>query len=206
MVLNRYTVSQATLLFGAMALELWDWLSEPLAMDFANTTRRRGMIEHDYLRDAADLESWSEREVGRVPRVPARAAAGRMDEVRVVRDDVKAVLHATVDGTPLPAQPVSRLNARARALPIVPQLGRHPGELRTVPATRATALDELLARVAAATIELAGSGDPDAVHFCDAPSCGDFFAPDRPNQRWCDTSCGTRARVARHAAHGRDRA
>jgi len=184
-----------------MALELWDWLSEPLAMDFANTTRRRGMVEHDYLRDAADLESWSEREAGRVPRVAARAAVGRMDEVRAVRDDVKAVLRATVDRAPLPVQPVSRLNARARAVPMVPQLGRSPGELHTAPATRATALDELLARVAAATIELVGSGGPDAVHFCDAPSCGDFFAPDRPNQRWCDTSCGTRARVARHAAH-----
>jgi predicted RNA-binding Zn ribbon-like protein len=189
-----------------MALELWDWLSEPLAMDFANTIRRRGMVEHDYLRDAADLESWSEREAGRVPRVPARAAAGRMDEVRAGRDDLKAVLRATVERMPLPAQPVRRLNARARALPIVPQLGGHAGELRTAPAKRATALDELLARVAAAAIELVGSGGPDAVRFCDAPSCGDFFAPERPNQRWCDTSCGTRARVARHAAHVRNSA
>jgi predicted RNA-binding Zn ribbon-like protein len=57
--------------------------------------------------------------------------------------------------------------------------------------------------VAAATIELVGTGGSDAVRFCDAPSCGDFFAPDRPNQRWCDDSCGTRARVARHAAHAR---
>ena len=65
------------------------------------------------------------------------------------------------------------------------------------------AVDELLARVAAATIELVGSGGRDAVRFCDAPSCGDFFAPDRRDQRWCDDSCGTRARVARHAAHAR---
>jgi predicted RNA-binding Zn ribbon-like protein len=186
-----------------MALEPWDWLGEPLAIDFANTTRRRGMVDHDYLRDGTDLERWSECEAGRVPRVPARAAAARLDEVRSVRDDVKAVLRATVDGTPLPVQAVGRLNARARAVPIVPQLGRRPGELRRAPATRAGALGELLARVAAAAIELAGSGDRDAVHFCDAPSCGQFFEPDRPNQRWCGTSCGTRARVARHAAHVR---
>jgi predicted RNA-binding Zn ribbon-like protein len=186
---------------GPMAIGLWDWLGEPLAMDFANTTRRRGMVEHDYLRDGSDLESWSEREAGRVPRVTARAAAARFDEVLATRDDVKAVLRATVDGTPLPAAAVGRLNARVRALPIVPQLGPRPGELRTAPAARASALDELLARVAAHAIEIAGSGDPDAIHFCDPPSCGDFFAPDRPNQRWCDTSCGTRARVARHAAH-----
>jgi predicted RNA-binding Zn ribbon-like protein len=186
-----------------MALQLWDWLSEPLAMDFANTTRRRGMVEHDYLRDAADLESWSEREAERVPRVPARAAAGRMDEVRAVRDDVKAVLRATVDKTPLPPQAVARLNSRARAVPIVRQLGRRPGEVSAAPATRTTPLDELLARVAAHAIELAGSDEPDAMRFCDAPGCGQFFEPDRANQRWCDTSCGTRARVARHAAHAR---
>src|SRR5829696_7555501 len=109
-----------------MALELWDWLSEPLAMDFANTTRRRGMVEHDYLRDAADLESWSEREAGRVPRVPARAAAGRMDEVRAGRDEVRAARRAAGDGAPLPGPAVGRLTARARALPIAPQLGRRP--------------------------------------------------------------------------------
>jgi predicted RNA-binding Zn ribbon-like protein len=186
-----------------MELPLWSWLSEPLPMDFANTTRRRGMVDHDYLRTGADLASWSEREAGRVPRVSARAAAARLDEVRAVRDDVKAVLRATVDGEPLPPRPTARLNARARARPIVAQLGREPGALRHGLATRAGPVDELLARVAAATIELVGSGGRDAVRFCDAPSCGDFFAPDRRDQRWCDDSCGTRARVARHAAHAR---
>jgi predicted RNA-binding Zn ribbon-like protein len=187
-----------------MELPLWSWsLNEPLPIDFANTTRRRGMVDHDYLRTGADLESWSEREAGRVPRVNARAAAARLDEVRAVRDDVKAVLRAAVDDVPLPARATARLNARARALPVVGQLGRRAGELRTAPAERASAIDELLARVAAETIALVGSGGSDTIRFCDAPSCGDFFAPDRPNQRWCDDSCGTRARVARHAAHAR---
>ena len=186
-----------------MELPLWSWLSEPLPMDFANTTRRRGMVDHDYLRTGADLASWSEREAGRVPRVGARAAGARLDEVRAMRDDVKALLRAAADDAPLPPRATARLNARARALPLVGQLGRRPGELHTAPATRASALDELLARVAAETIDLVGSGGSDAVRFCDAPSCGDFFAPDRPNQRWCDDSCGTRARVARHAAHTR---
>src|SRR3954471_14373847 len=186
-----------------MELPLWSWLSEPLPMDFANTIRRRGMADHDFLRTGADLASWAEHEFPRAPRVGARAAQARLEEIRGVRDDVKAVLRATVGGAPLPARPTTRLNARARALPVVAQLGRRAGELRTTPATRAGAVDELLARVAAATIELVGSGGRDAVRFCDAPSCGDFFAPERRDQRWCDDSCGTRARVARHAAHAR---
>jgi len=181
-----------------MELPLWAWLSEPLAMDFANTIRRRGMVDHDYLRTGADLASWAEVEAPQVPRVGARAAQARLEEVRGVRDDVRAILRATVDGAPLPARATARLNARVRAAPLVGQLGGRAGEVRTVPAARAYAVDELLARVAAATIELVGSGAP--VQFCDAPSCGQFYAPDRPNQVWCDPSCGTRARVARHAA------
>src|ERR687886_121592 len=107
------------------AMERWFWLTEPLAMDFANTIRRRGMADHDYLRTGADVASWAAAEAPRVPRVSARAAG--------------------------------RLNARARAVPLVGQLGGRAGELRTVPATRASPVDQLLARVAAAAIELVGA-------------------------------------------------
>jgi predicted RNA-binding Zn ribbon-like protein len=181
-----------------MELPLWSWLIEPLAIDFANSTRRRGMVDQEYFRTGADVASWCEHEGDAVPSVSAASAAPRLAEIRAVRDDVKAVLRATVDGVPLPARATARLNARARELPVVGQLGGRAGELRTVPARRAGAVDELLARVAAATIELVGSCAP--VQFCDAPSCGQFYVPDRPNQVWCDPSCGTRARVARHAA------
>src|SRR5215210_1120316 len=108
----------------------WDWLGEPLAIDFANTTRRRGSVEHDLLQDGADVAGWARLERGGVPAVPATVAAARLDEIRAVRDDVQAVLHATADGATLPARPVGRLNARARAVPVVGQLGRRPGELR----------------------------------------------------------------------------
>src|SRR3954451_1782433 len=131
----------------------WFWLTEPLAMDFANTIRRRGMVDHDYLRTGADLASWSVAEAPHVPRVSARAAQARIEEIRAFRDDVRAILQATVDGAPLPARATGRVNARARGVPVVGQLGRRAGEARTVPATRANAVDELLARVAAATIE-----------------------------------------------------
>jgi predicted RNA-binding Zn ribbon-like protein len=189
-----------------MAQPPWYWLSEPLAMDFANTIHRRGMVDEDHLRSGADVASWCAHEpAGRVPRVTARAAARRLDEIRALRDDVHAVLRATVDGAPLPGAAVARINAQARALPIVAQIGDRPGDRRAQPAARTNAVDELLARVAADAIETVGSGGSDAVRFCDAPSCGGFFAPERANQRWCDESCGTRARVARHAAAHRGR-
>jgi len=189
-----------------MAQPPWYWLSEPLAMDFANTIHRRGMVDMDHLMTGRDVASWCAHEPpGRVPRVSARAAAPRMEDIRELRDDVHAVLRATVDGTALPGAAVARINARARALPIVAQIGDRPGNRREAPSTRSGAVDELLARVSADAIEIVATGGPDAVRFCDAPSCGGFFAPERANQRWCDDSCGTRARVARHAAAHRGR-
>ncbi len=70
------------------------------------------------------------------------------------------------------------------------------------PVADADPLDVLLARVAASAIEIA-AGEGPAMAFCDAPSCGTFFVPNRANQQWCGEPCGTRARVARHAARHR---
>src|SRR3954469_5436512 len=106
----------------------WFWLTEPLAMDFANTIRRRGMVDHDYLRTGADLASWSVAEAPQVPRVNARAAQARLAEVRAVRGDLRAILQATVAGAPLPSRAVARVNARWRGVPVVGQLGRRAGE------------------------------------------------------------------------------
>jgi predicted RNA-binding Zn ribbon-like protein len=36
------------------------------------------------------------------------------------------------------------------------------------------------------------------VHACDAPACIMYFTPTTERRRWCSTTCGNRARVARH--------
>src|SRR3954464_5797358 len=126
-----------------MELPLWFWLTEPLAMDFANTIRRRGMVDHDYLRTGADLASWSAVEAPQVPRVGARAAQTRFEERPAVRDDVRAILQATVDGVALPARATARVNARARGLPVVGQLGRRAGAPPRVAATPGGAVAHL---------------------------------------------------------------
>jgi predicted RNA-binding Zn ribbon-like protein len=181
----------------------WDWLGEPLAIDFANTVRRRGADYEELLRDPADLVDWARRERDRVP-VPARAdAARRLDEVRACRDDVCAVLRAAAADRPLPADPARRVDARARELPIVAQLAGRPGRRRLVAARPAGAVEELLARACVSTIDLAGGDRVGDLGLCDAPSCGQLFVRGRRDQVWCGPACGTRARVARHAAaHG----
>jgi predicted RNA-binding Zn ribbon-like protein len=169
----------------------------PLAVAFANTRRRRGAAYHELLRSGADLAAWARREAGRVPAVGADAAEARLDDVRGLRDEVVALLRATAGGEP--ARPAERVNAAVRAVPLVPQLDPD-GHMRLRATGPADPLDELLARVAASAVELAGAGPGSTLALCDAPSCGQFFMRHRRGQRWCSPACGTRARVARHAA------
>jgi predicted RNA-binding Zn ribbon-like protein len=167
----------------------------PLAVAFANTRRRRGAVYRDLLRSGADLAAWAQREA--VPAIAAEAADARLDDVRALRDEVFALLKATAAGEPAP--PAGRVNAALLAVPLVPQL-EPDGRPRLQAAGPAEPLDELLARVAASALELAGEGPGSPLALCDAPSCGQFFMRHRRGQRWCSQACGTRARVARHAA------
>ncbi len=178
----------------AVTVERWSWLGEPLAIDFANTVRRVGNEYEELLRDGGDLGEWAALEgfslsVGDVA----------LDGVRAFRDAVFAALLASTRGEPAPAGVARVLNAALVAVPLVPQLV--DGEvLLTAPGEHAV-LDELSARIAASALELLG--DP-ALALCDAPSCGQFFLRGRGDQVWCGPACGTRVRVARHAAR-RDR-
>src|SRR3954454_13565543 len=108
-----------------MELPLWSWLSEPLAMDFANTIRRRGMVDHDYVRTGADVASWAAAEAPQVPRVSARAAQARLAEIRAVRDDLRALLQATGGRGPPPATPPARSSGRRSRPPPCPGARPH---------------------------------------------------------------------------------
>jgi len=177
-------------------IEPWSWLGEPLAIDFANTVRRHGLQYAEYLGEPSDLVAWARYEG--LP-LSERDVGARLPEVRELRDAVFALLGVAARGANVPPPRVeTRLNAALAAVPLVPQL--HGGDVELAAARDAPALDELLARVAASALDVLR--DP-KLSFCDAPSCGQFFLRHRGDQRWCGTACGTRARVARHAAHRR---
>ena len=176
---------------------MWEWLGEPLAMDFANTIKRRGAEDVDWLRTPADLEEWARLTPSDVP-IPA--GAGRLDAVHAFRGHVRRFLRAVLDGSPLPDDATEAINAAARAVPVAPQW--HDGRAVLSPVgADPDQLELLLARIAASAIDIAAGRETMA--FCDAPSCGTFFVPNRANQQWCGEPCGTRARVARHAARHR---
>jgi predicted RNA-binding Zn ribbon-like protein len=178
---------------------MWEWLGEPsLAMDFANTVKRQGAEDVDWLRTGDDLADWARLTPEDVPVVSP--GVERLDEVRAFRDDVIAVLRAVLDGATPPSGALARLNGAARRVPVAPQW--QDGRAVLAPVGSFDPLDLLLARVAASAIEIAAGSGP-AMAFCDAPSCGTFFVPNRANQQWCGEPCGVRARVARHAARHR---
>jgi predicted RNA-binding Zn ribbon-like protein len=180
-------------------IPMWDWLGEPLPVDVANTIRRHGMIYVELWRTGADVVEWAHRQHGRVPVPSSDEADDRLDELRSVRDDVFALLLATTSGGALPGDVTARVNARARTLVAVHELADAPGRIETSVVDSGSAVDELIALVIAALIDLIGGSAHGDVGFCDAPSCGQFFMRERPNRRWCGAACGSRARVARHA-------
>src|SRR4051812_26345537 len=171
----------------------WEWLGEPLAIDFANTVRRHGREYEDLLRAPADLEEWARRE----PLQPVDAA-GRLEEARELRDAVLAVLRAAAAGERPPPAQAERLNSAARRVRLVPQL--RDGKVELTALGTPDPLDEALARIALSALELVAHP---GLALCDAPSCGQLFLRHRSDQLWCGPACGTRARVARHAAQRR---
>ncbi|WP_053226708.1 CGNR zinc finger domain-containing protein [Solirubrobacter soli] len=181
-----------------MPPERWSWLGEPLAVDFANTVRRRGGDYTELLASGADLRAWVEHEASRVPGPTESAADTRLEEVRELRDAIFALLLAAANREPAPPGIERQVNAALAAVPLVPQLRDGTVELVAPPET--DPLDELLARTAMSAVELLASP---ALAYCDAPSCGQFFMRSRRDQRWCGPACGTRTRVARHARRAR---
>lgn len=187
-------------------MERWSWLGDQLAIDLANTVRRRGDRYVDFFAGSEGVREWLAAEAGRVPPVPAGDDAVRA--VRDLRDDVLAVLRAAALGEPWPAAAVRRTNELLLRRPVVRLLragASAPGsgapgaggvELRV--AGDGPPLSELLATVAAAVVELLAGPDADRLALCDAPGCGQLYLRDRRNQRWCGDACGTRARVVRH--------
>jgi predicted RNA-binding Zn ribbon-like protein len=179
-----------------MTAARWSWLGAPLAIDFANSVRRRAMHYEELFSSGADVVEWARLQHGRVP-VPTDAGE-RLHEIREVRDAVFSLLLAATREEHPPAEAQARVNAALAAVPLIPQL--RAGEVVLTAPGKPDALSELHARAAASALEVIL--DP-ALAFCDAPGCGQFFVRHRNGQVWCDPHCGTRARVARHAAANR---
>lgn len=172
------------------------WLGEPLAIDLANTvmTARKGE-RVDLLATPEDLRRWVAAEEGRLGGYIFDLA--HLGKIRELRDAVRELFGATVEGVEFPSQPLEWVNAASAAVPMAPQLaidgGGGPREGEWV--EDGDALGSALAKIARSTIGLLASPEREQLRICGAPSCGMFFLGAR---RWCCSACGNRARAARH--------
>ncbi len=191
-----------------MTVTRWSWLGDPLAIDLANTVRRRGWRYHELIASPADLRGWLDRERGRLA-IPAKVDPLLVARFLAIRDPVLAVLRAAADaaalppaaaaGAALPPADVAAVNDQAATAPLIRLLGPRPGRPVTRPVHPADPATRLCADLAAAAIDLLTGPDAAAIALCDAPGCGQLYLRGRPNQQWCDPHCGTRARSQRHA-------
>jgi predicted RNA-binding Zn ribbon-like protein len=182
-------------------LDGWPWLGAPLALDLANSVAQiRPGVTRDLLDSDEALDSWLDTQAERLPRVargPQRYAA-----FRELRDALHRLLTAAATGERLPPVAIRTVNAAS---------ARSAGHLRLAVRGKAsvvevagagTPLDHALSLIARSAIELLAGPDRERLRVCPAPSCGMFFLG-RPDQEWCSTACGNRARAARHYARRR---
>lgn len=181
-----------------MTVARWSWLGDRLALDVANTVRRRGWHYTELITSPADLRVWLARERGRLA-IPTQVDTVLVARFQLTRDHLLRVLRAAAGGAALPAADVQAINELAAAAPTVRLLGTRPGQHFTRPITRTDQGTRFCADIAAAAIDLLTGPDAATVALCDAPGCGQLYLRGRPNQQWCNPHCGTRARSQRHA-------
>ena len=182
-------------------LDGWPWLGAPLALDLANSVAQiRPGVTRDLLDSDEALDGWLDTEGERLPRLargPQRYAA-----FRELRDALHRLLTAAATGERLPPAAIKTVNAAsARSAGHLRLAVRGKGSVVEV-AGPDTPLDHALSLIARSAIELLAGPECERLRVCPAPSCGMFFLG-RPDQEWCSSACGNRARAARHYARRR---
>ena len=175
----------------------WEWIGvdEP-ALDLANTVAVENGAEHDLFGRWERYERWVDAAARSPALTPDEAAAiaGPAERLLALREPIRAVIAATEAGEPPPDHAAGALNRVSRRAAQWLEL-EADGAVRE--ATRADAVDRLLAKYARSAMRIAAEGG-ERLRRCPAPSCGMFYRPTRRQQRWCSQQCGTRARFARH--------
>ena len=175
------------------------WLVFPAAVDLANTVVVTAAGDVDLLTTEDELSTWASFERGRVPGV--EATAGRLAEVRRLREHVRALLFAAAEGRGLPSDDVAAVNAASAEALSYPELRGSDRVEDVLVGDDPFAL--FRAAVARSAIAVLAGSDRARLDVCRAPSCGMLFLRRGAAQRWCCDRCGNRARVASHARRHR---
>jgi predicted RNA-binding Zn ribbon-like protein len=172
-------------------------LGEPLAVEFANTRYavrgrfREGIGTPDH------LTAWL-RVNCPVPGPGLLVGAAEVERFRALRESIRDLCQACVDGRPGDDTHVEVLNAAAAAAPRWPQLRCAGGVYAVSERTWGNGADTALAAIASDAIGILSGPLRTQIRACHAPGCVLFFVKDHPRRQWCSAGCGNRARAARH--------
>ncbi len=164
--------------------------TEPLPVELANTLYSDDGEVTDFLATADLVTAWSTAADGSP--LPGSAAV----PARELRDAVRAVLVAVVDGLVPDAVAIETVNRYAAGGARYPQLSWTAEGAGREWVDAGSGVTARLGRIAAATVELLATGSD--VRRCPAPGCSMLFVRTHARRRFCHGSCGHRDRQARY--------
>ncbi|GAA0280456.1 CGNR zinc finger domain-containing protein [Streptomyces polychromogenes] len=168
-----------------------------LALDFVNSAiALPGGQFIDYLGTPESANRWLTAH-GLAP-----ADAGVRDmcatRLRSMREHLRALFAARVDGVPAPPAALSAVNAAMSKAPTAALLywDEKNGPYRVAPCPTNEILDRALASLAADAADLLTGPDADRLTGCGSSPCNRYLLRNG-RRHWCSTRCGDRARAAR---------
>ena len=181
----------------ASAESSWRLADPHLAVALLCTMRLVDNVLVDELADKRAANSWLGRH--QLPLV------GRNDSVHrdlvEHRDLLRGLFSAVIDDAPVPRQALKTVNSHAARAPVtLAARWLANGDALVEPSRQGTATDVLFGELSRSALALLAAPAREQLELCRAPGCILFFLKQRPRQLWCSSSCGNRARVARHYA------
>lgn len=184
------------------------------ALEFVNTLELQHGVPTDHFHTTRDALDWLQghglvhAEAAGAATSRAAADAGTIRRIRHARAALRELVDATHEGRPPAADAIAEVNRVLQTrsiLQLVPsgdgvRLGhRHVGD----------PVDDALANLAQQVVREIVGGRPERLHACASETCRWVFYDDSRTgkRRWCDmSSCGNRAKAARHRARLRGEA
>jgi predicted RNA-binding Zn ribbon-like protein len=179
-------------------------LGEPPPIELGNTTYAVRGHPKDGLRTVGNLAAWL-RDMRPRLAVPLTDADlrgvtdGDLRQARELRDVIRALAAAVVNGREPAPDTVATLNRHAGRAPRWRELRTTP-EPHTTLCTASRPIAATLAALAEDAVALFAGPARHDVCACHGPGCVLYFLRDTPRREWCSAGCGNRARAARHYA------
>ncbi|GAA1518511.1 CGNR zinc finger domain-containing protein [Kribbella lupini] len=119
-------------------------------------------------------------------------------QLRSLREHVRALFAARVEGIPVLPSALTAVNDALRRVPTAPLLlwDEKSGPYREAACAPNELLDRALATIAADAADLLAGPDAERLAACDSPPCNRYLLR-HGRRQWCSTRCGDRVRAAR---------